>query len=108
MKNQEQTLDERRADCRIWAHLIFWWIIPFGWTISVCRMRYEIPAYVVLGATCLAVVASPYSEGLSAEENFDEGWANGRKYGLVGGVIGSALTVKEILESRRKTKDQKE
>ena len=33
MRVQEQTLDKRRADCRIWAHMLFWWLVPFGWII---------------------------------------------------------------------------
>ena len=64
MKNQEQTLDERRANCRIWAHMLFWWIVPFGWIISVSKMRYGIPAYVMLGAVCLAVVTTTPSSRL--------------------------------------------
>jgi len=108
MKNQDQTIDERRADCKIWAHMLFWWIVPFGWIISVSKMRYGIPAYVMLGAVCLAVVTTPSTRGLSTEEKFAEGFANGQKYGLVGGVIGSAITVREILESRRKIKAERE
>jgi len=105
MKNQEQTLDERRANCRIWAHMLFWWIVPFGWIISVSKMRYGIPAYVMLGAVCLAVVTTtPSSRGVSAEKAFVEGVANGQKYGLVGSVIGSVITVRGILESRQKIK----
>ena len=104
MKNQEQTLDERRANCRIWAHMLFWWIVPFGWIISVSKMRYGIPGYVMLGAVCLAMVTTPSSRGLSTEKNFAEALAHGQKYGLVGGVIGSTITVRGILESRRKVK----
>lgn len=108
MKNQEQTLDERRADCRIWVHLLFWLIVPFGWIISVSKMRYGIPAYVMLGGIFLAVVTTPSPKGLSTEEQFAEGFAHGQKYSLVGSVIGSAITVREILESRRKIKAKRE
>jgi NADH:ubiquinone oxidoreductase subunit H len=84
--------------------MLFWWIVPFGWIISVSKMRYGIPAYVMLGAICLAVVTTPSTSGLSTEKQIAAGFANGQKYGLVGSVIGSAITVREILESRRKIK----
>lgn len=97
-------LDERRANCRIWMHIILWWFIPFGWIVSVRNMRYGIPAYIMLGAICLSIVTAPSPKGLSAEEHFFETFSNGQKYGLVGCVIGSAITIKEILKSRRKIK----
>lgn len=104
MRVQEQTLDERRADCRIWAHMLFWWLVPFGLIISASKMRYGIPAYVMLGAHFLAVVTTLSTSGLSIEKQIAAGFANGQKYGLFGSVIGSGITVREILESRRKIK----
>lgn len=102
MGTQEQGLDERRADCRIWAHMLLWWIVPFGWIFSTYKMRYGIPVYVMLGAVCLSVVTMPPTTSRSNEKAFVEGVQHGQKYSLVGSVIGSALTVKEILESRKK------
>ena len=102
METQEQTLYERRADCRIWVHMLLWWIVPFGWIFSTYKMRYGIPVYVMLGAVCLAVVTTPNSG--STQESFVENFQHGQKYGLIGSVIGSTLTVREIVESKKRLK----
>ncbi len=44
----------------------------------------------------------PPTSGRSDQEAFAEGLVHGQKYGLVGSIIGSALTVQAILESRKK------
>jgi hypothetical protein len=103
MDNQEKILHERRANCKIWAHLIFWWIVPFGWIISSYKMRYGVPVYVMLGAICFGVVTLPNDlQNRSDAEIIEQSFVNGQKYGIVGGIIGSAITVKGILESRKK------
>jgi hypothetical protein len=69
-------------------------------------MRFGIPVYIMLGAMCFAVVTRPsVSTTLSTQETFVENFEHARKYGLVGAAIGSAITVREILESRRKAKN---
>lgn len=103
MDNQEKMLHERRANCKIWAHLIFWWIVPFGWIISTYKMRYAVPVYVMLGAICFAVFTVPNDiNNRNSVEVFQQSIANGQRYGTVGSIIGSAITVKAILESRKK------
>lgn len=54
-----QTLEELRANEKIWAHLILWLICPFSWVISVSKLRYMTPAYVVIGAASLAIIGTP-------------------------------------------------
>lgn len=104
METQAKSLDRRRAECRIWAHMLFWWLVPFGWIISTSKMRYGVPVYVMIGAMCLGVVTTPSQSGLDPEQAWVEGFVNGQKYGFVGSVIGSAITVGKIHESRQKGK----
>ena len=71
MEEQKDALDNRRADCRIWAHILFWWLVPFGWIISTIKMRYAIPVFIMLGAISLSVLTNPYPKrGQSNEEVF--------------------------------------
>jgi hypothetical protein len=65
-------------------------------------VRYAIPVYVVLAAICVAEVTRPPYSGLSPQEAFQESFEHSQQYGFVAGIVGSALTTREILESRRK------
>ena len=104
----EQDLTQRRANCTIWAHLLFWWIVPFGWILSTYKMRFGIPAYVMLGAICLAAVTGPTPDpDLSPGESFSQSFQHGQKYGLAGSIIGTAVTLQKIQESRKTLASQK-
>jgi hypothetical protein len=105
METQEHTLDERRANCRIWVHvLLWWWLLPFGWILSAYRMRYGIPLYVVIGGVCLGILTAPNTATRGTRLAFVEGVEHAQKYALVTSAIGSTLTVREILESRKRLK----
>lgn len=94
--------DECRANCRIWAHMLFWWMLPFGWILSVYKMRNANPAYVMLAMMCLSVLTPlPEQTGASVEEQLTASFQVGQKYGIVGGIIGSAVTVQSIVEARK-------
>jgi hypothetical protein len=54
-----QPIDELRANEKIWAHLLLWLICPFGWVVSVSKLRHMNPAYVVVGAASLAIIGAP-------------------------------------------------
>jgi hypothetical protein len=41
------------------VHLFLWLICPFGWVISVAKLRCITPAYVVVGAASLAIIGAP-------------------------------------------------
>jgi hypothetical protein len=30
----DQALIERRLTCRIWVHVLLWWLVPLGWILS--------------------------------------------------------------------------
>ena len=104
----DQSLIERRANCRIWVHLLLWLLIPFGWTFSVYRMRYAVPLYIMLTAACISGVTLPSQSGNSSQEVFQRSYEHSQKYGFVAGIAGSVLTVREIIKSRRKANATKE
>ena len=94
--------DECRADCRIWAHMLFWWILPFGWILSAYKTSNANPVYVMLAMSCLAVITPlPEQTGSSLGEQAIAGFEMGQKYGVVGSIIGSAITVQSIVKARK-------
>lgn len=104
----DQSLIERQANCRIWVHLLLWWLVPFGWVLSVYKMRYASPFYIMLAAICISGITLPSPSGNSSQEVIQRSYEHGQKYGFVAGIAGSVLTVREIVKSRRKAKATKE
>lgn len=104
----DQSLIERRANCRIWVHLLLWLLVPFGWTFSIYRMRYVGPLYIMLTAMCLSALTVPSPSDNSSQEIIQRSYEHGQKYGVVAGIAGSVLTVQEIVKSRRKANATKE
>ena len=105
METQEQTLDERQADCRIWVHVLLWWLLfPFGSILSAYKMRYAIPVYVMVGGICLAFLTMPNVSSRASRLGSFDAIEHAQKYALVTSAIGSTLTVREILESRKRLK----
>jgi len=84
MVDQEENLKERRANCRIWAHMLFWWLVPLGSIISTVKMRSIVPVFIMIGAMSLSVVTNPYpKQGQSSREVFVKSVEHGQKYGLI-------------------------
>jgi hypothetical protein len=98
MSDFNQDLIERRANCRIWLHILLWLIVPLGWVFSSYKMRYWLPVYIWLAVMGCAFITLPsqarYSEVKASQY--------GQKYSFLTCVLGSALTTREILASRRK------
>lgn len=69
--------------------------------VSVCKTRDASPVYVMFTAMCLATTASlAESPKPSMEEQLVASFQIGQKYGLIGGLIGSAATVQGIAKAR--------
>ncbi len=101
IQSKQQKLTNLRANCRIWVHLLLWWFIPFGWIVSTYKMRYGIPLFVMLSAISLAMITQPSKINKNFNSDFYEGYLHGQKYSMVATIMGSALTVREILKSRQ-------
>lgn len=104
MSDLNQDLIERRANCQIWLHLILWLVLPFGWIISASKMRYGLPLYAMLAAMCMSAITAPPCSLCTTSERFQKAVEHGQGYGFTASILGSTLTVREILESRRKNK----
>jgi|GEM_PF-5040792 len=131
------TLDELRANEKIWAHLLLCFICPFGRVISVSKLRCITPAYIVVGAAAFAIIGAPAqfssvqerpsSTGLAirtliplsigglhgstliltTRESESDSFANATKYAVAGSILGSTFAVGSISESRWKLKSTK-
>jgi hypothetical protein len=104
MSELNQDLIERRANCQIWFHLLLWFFVPFGWAISVFKMRYSLPAYAMLAAMGMSAISLPPCSSCTTTKTLQKAYEHGQGYGIAASILGSALTVREILESRRKNK----
>jgi hypothetical protein len=104
MNDFEQDLFERRANCRIWLHILLWLFVPLGWAFSAFKMRYGLPAYAMLVAIGMATITEPPCSSCTTTEKLQKSYEHAQGYGFATSILGSALTVREILESRRKNK----
>jgi hypothetical protein len=104
MNEIDQDLIERRVNCKIWFHLLLWFVIPLGWGISAFKMRYSLPVYAMLAAICMSAITLPPCPDCSFKERFGKGSEHTQRYSFAASVLGATLTVREILESRRKHK----
>lgn len=114
MIKQEENLDKRRANCRIWAHILFWFVIPFGPIISAVKMRSIFAAFIFWGIMSLSALTNPLLARTGLESWNDEVWndevmdkveRHGYKFYLISGLLGSGFTVYRIIESRKNTQD---
>lgn len=108
MIKQEETLDKRRANCRIWAHMIFWWLIPFGWIVSAVKIRSIAAAFIMFGIVSLSALTNPLLKTQAQswdDEVIAKSFRHGQKFSLIGSLLGSGFTVYRITESRKNTQD---
>ncbi len=106
MAKEERSVLEQRANCRVWAHLIFWNLIPFGWIISVIKTRCWIPVYIVLASMVVASVTAPKTTADDPKTAFRESIKHGQKIGAITSVIGSVVTANLIMDARNQLKQE--
>lgn len=69
-------------------------------------MRYWVPVYIALVIVSITIITNPSTDNdENLEEVFTRSIEHGQKFGLVLSIIGSTMTVKEILDSRNKIKN---
>ncbi len=106
MTTEERSVLEQRADCRIWAHLIFWYLIPFGWIISAVKTRSWIPVYIMLASMAITGFTAPTNSEDDPETAFRKGFVHGQKIGAIASVVGSVVTANLIMDARNKLKQE--
>jgi hypothetical protein len=88
--NKEEELLKRRANCRIWVHLILWLLfLPLGGgLVSIYKMRFMTPVYVMLAGFCFWMACDHKIEFM-------------RFFRFIVHIIGCILTICEIRKSRK-------
>jgi hypothetical protein len=98
---KEEKLLKRRANCRIWLHLLLWFFIPLGGgLISSYKMRFITPVYIILAGFCFGMTTYQPSSS-SPQTELMRVYQHGIRYRLVVNIIGSALTIYQIRKSRK-------
>jgi hypothetical protein len=97
----EEELLKRRANCRIWFHLLLWFFIPLGGgLISSYKMRFMTPVYIILAGFCFGMTTYQPSSS-SQQTELVKVYQHGIQYRFIVNVIGSALAIYQIRKSRR-------
>ncbi|MCA1904042.1 MAG: hypothetical protein CV045_11915 [Cyanobacteria bacterium M5B4] len=105
MTPEERSVLQRRAGCRIWAHLIFWNLIPFGWIISAVKTGSWIPVYIMLASMTISSITYRPEGNEEPETAFRKGLEHGQKIGALASLAGSVVTANLIMNARNQLKN---
>lgn len=91
----QQFQKENLAQCRIWAHWLFWTVCPFGAFISAIKTKMWKP---LLIGFCIVFSSLVISASAETEEDADTIFGTGI---IAMSIVGGAMTQNAISNSRK-------